>query len=430
MAVKYPAPSPEFIKARYFGGPQVPMAIVIHGTVSRDDAGTARDIAKWWQDPPIKTSAHYTVDPKEVIQSVHDHAVAYHCGSNSNCIGVELCDEQTGPASRWADADSTAILKRAARLVAELCLAYGIEAKRPTIAELKSKGKHGVYGHNDSRLAFGGTTHTDPRDFPWDKFMKMVQDEIRAIKAAAMVTKPVVPAPMKRFKLLHAPLHGVDATRAEMQRALSRPGVIGVAFSEAYRHGGYLGKRPLWRAVMGSGRKKDARGRLVERDVILAVRRYRRNLARGIVFASPASTPLKIAPERYITWTIDNFQGRPLAMIGIHPNAAVRRNWRSDRAKAYRKSMQELHLLVGRLRAQYGHDLDIAILGDMNYPEVTDGREWTPRWTFNDLGLDWIDEGIDWVAYSSGLKVVSKRKIPTRVNGQDHPWLEVEFRRV
>jgi len=183
MATRYAPPSPPFIGARYKGGSQTPKAIVIHGTVSSDNAGTARNIANWWAGPtsPV-TSCHYVVDPKEIIQSVGDHTVAYHCGSNSNCIGVELCDEQTGPASRWSDADSTAILKRVARLVAELCLAYNIEVKRPSVADLKRKGKHGIYGHNDSRLAFGNTSHTDPRDFPWAKFLDMVKDEVAKIK--------------------------------------------------------------------------------------------------------------------------------------------------------------------------------------------------------------------------------------------------------
>lgn len=185
MAKKYPPPSPPFIRARRHGGRQTPKAIVMHGTVSSDNAGTARNIARWWNGPGSPASScHYVVDPAEVIQCVGDHTVAYHCGYNTGSIGVELCDEQTGPASRWEDADSQAILRRAARLVAELCLAYGISPKRPSIAELKRKGPHGIYGHNDSRLAFGRTTHTDPRDFNWPRFIRMVNEEIAGIKGA------------------------------------------------------------------------------------------------------------------------------------------------------------------------------------------------------------------------------------------------------
>lgn len=179
----YAPPSPPFIAARHHGGSQTPKAIVMHGTVGPDNAGQARSIANWWHGStsPV-TSAHYVVDPKEVIQCVGDHTIAYHCGHNTGSIGIEMCDEEQGPASRWSDADSTAIIKRAATLAAQLCLAYGIEARRPSIAELKSKGPHGIYGHNDSRLAFGQTTHSDPIDFPWDKFISLVKSEITRLK--------------------------------------------------------------------------------------------------------------------------------------------------------------------------------------------------------------------------------------------------------
>jgi len=196
VATKFAPPSPPFISARHRGGRQTPKGIVLHGTVSSDNRGTARNIANWWHGPtsPV-TSAHYVVDPGEVIQTVGDHSVAYHCGYNTGTIAVEFCDEQKGPASRWSDADSVAILKRGARLVAELCLAYGIEAKRPSISDLKRRGPHGIYGHNDSRLAFGRTTHTDPRDFPWALFLTMVNNEIRAIRSGAVKQAATKPAP-------------------------------------------------------------------------------------------------------------------------------------------------------------------------------------------------------------------------------------------
>lgn len=185
-------PSPPLIKARHFGGSQTPRAIVIHGTVSPDRPGTARSIAAWWhgQTSPL-TSAHYIVDPRDVIQCVPDHNEAYHCGYNHGSIGVELCDEEQGPASRWADENSRDIRDRAALLVAQLCLAYDIEPVRPSIAELKAKGPHGIYGHNDSRLAFGNTTHSDPVDFPWDSFLKDVREEIVRLKGSGSGRKKV-----------------------------------------------------------------------------------------------------------------------------------------------------------------------------------------------------------------------------------------------
>lgn len=210
MATKFPPPKRPFIRARHHGGPQTPKAVVLHGTVSSDNKGTARNIANWWAGPtsPV-TSAHYVVDPGTDIQCVGDHTVAYHCGYNTGSIGVEFCDEQTGPASRWADADSTAILKRAATLVAQLCLAYNIEPKRPSVADLKRKGPHGIYGHNDSRLAFGYTSHTDPRDFPWAKFIGLVRAEVRRIRREA--EGPKVPDRRKvRIDVAHASMQFSD----------------------------------------------------------------------------------------------------------------------------------------------------------------------------------------------------------------------------
>lgn len=438
MATKYPAPSPPFIQARHRGGSQVPKAIVIHGTVSSDNAGTAKNIAQWWagRTSPV-TSCHYVVDPKSTYQCVGDHTIAFHCGSNTGCIGIELCDEQTGPASRWQDADSQAIIRRAARLTAELCLAYGIEAKRPTVAELKRKGKHGIYGHNDSRLAFGGTSHTDPRDFPWAQFLHLVRAEIAKIKNATVTPPkpPTAPVRRKRFKVLHAPLHGVSSTDREVQRALDRPGVVGVSFTESDRRYRFLMSRPRWRIVTGRG-FRDRRGRIVDRDITLAVRRYRKHVTHGTIKASEASTPIKIAPPRFISYSVDYVNGQMLAMIGFHPNAAVRNAWSTDRAEKYRESMEELEQLVIRLRRAYGKDLDIVILTDANYPDVKDDRYWSPRNTFIRLGLSWYDRGIDWVAHSKGLKRVSVRVIPkgdnlaAGQNGQDHPWIEVEFEQV
>lgn len=193
---KVSPPNPKFIGARHHGGSQTPKAIVLHGTVSPDTPGTAVDIANWWHGPtsPV-TSAHYIVDPNTVIQCVGDHTVAYHCGYNQNSIGIEMCDEEVGPATRWRDKNSEAILHRTAALVARLCLAYGISASHVTVAGLRIRGPHGIYSHNQSRLAFGYTTHTDPREFPWKYFMGLVKAEVSKLKGGT--PKPVVRPPDK-----------------------------------------------------------------------------------------------------------------------------------------------------------------------------------------------------------------------------------------
>lgn len=170
-----PPLSVPFIPARWHGGAQSPKAVVIHGTVSPCVGGGARDVARFFANHSQPTSAHYVVDPGETIQCVGDHVIAYHCGYNKGSIAFELCDPQAGPASRWSDANHRKMLDLAARDVAQTCMEYGIAIRRPTIGELKAQGPHGIYGHNDSRLAFGHTTHSDPGpDFPWADFIAAV----------------------------------------------------------------------------------------------------------------------------------------------------------------------------------------------------------------------------------------------------------------
>lgn len=187
----YPPPNPPFIKARWFGGAQTPQKIVIHGTVTPCKNGIARAVANFFAKEDNKTSAHYIVDPGEVIQCVGDHNVAFHCGRNQDSIGVELCDPQVGDGSRWSDASHRLMLLRAAALVAQLCLAYDIPPVRLDVAAIRA-GQRGLYGHNDSRLAFpGSTTHVDPGpDFPWPWFISHVKAEITRLKGT-----PVTPVP-------------------------------------------------------------------------------------------------------------------------------------------------------------------------------------------------------------------------------------------
>lgn len=185
------APTPPMITARFHGGPQTPRAIVMHGTVSPCKPGNARAVANWWHGPtsPV-TSAHYIADPSESVQCVPDHNIAYHCGYNSGSIGYEMSDLEVGPPARWSDPAHVAMLKIVVADVARLCLAYNIEARRPTIDELVTKGPHGIYGHNDSRLAFGHTTHTDPVGFPWDLFINAVRAEINELINGSPSTPP------------------------------------------------------------------------------------------------------------------------------------------------------------------------------------------------------------------------------------------------
>jgi N-acetylmuramoyl-L-alanine amidase CwlA len=181
---KYAAPSPPMIAARWHGGPQTPRDIVMHSTVSPCREGQAQAVARYFAREDNKTSAHYCVDPGEVIQCVGDHTVAYHCGWNQDSIGVEMCEYPSWNLARWLTRPHRRLRHRTVRLVAELCLAYGIP---PYYRGVKARlaGEHGVTTHRVMSLAYKRSTHWDPGAWPRRAFMRAVRAEIVKIKNGA-----------------------------------------------------------------------------------------------------------------------------------------------------------------------------------------------------------------------------------------------------
>lgn len=180
----YPPPSPPYRgPARHTGSPvNKPInRVVIHGTVSACRPGMAEIIARYFRTTSRAASAHYVVDPGTTLQCVFDSVVAYHAPPNQHSIGVELCDPVVGPLTRWNDRDHRRMLRRAARLTAELCLAYEIPMRKVGKIAL-ARGRKGICGHADVRDAWGQTSHWDPGAFPWRRFIRMVREEASKIE--------------------------------------------------------------------------------------------------------------------------------------------------------------------------------------------------------------------------------------------------------
>lgn len=166
------------------GGNTPPTRIVIHGTVSPCRAGQARKTADYFRTVTRPASAHYVVDPGEVVQCLTDDTIGYHAPPNARSIGVELCDPQSGSGKRWSDADHEAMLVRAAALVRDLAVKYNIPTRRLTVADLVA-GRKGLCGHVDVSNAWHQTTHVDPGpDFPWDHFLDLVNGDDMPLTAA------------------------------------------------------------------------------------------------------------------------------------------------------------------------------------------------------------------------------------------------------
>lgn len=175
-----------FVPAKHHGGPQDRIDyIVMHSMVMECKPGAAMACAKYFasQSDANPTSAHYNVDPAEVVQSVHDMIIAYHCGHNYRSIGVEMADMSTDDLARWNDANHKAMLERTAHLVARLCIKHNVRPYYVSWIGLKF-GRKGVTTHAQMTLAFHQSTHTDPNAWPRKHFMRMVRAEIKSINGS------------------------------------------------------------------------------------------------------------------------------------------------------------------------------------------------------------------------------------------------------
>lgn len=149
--------------------------IVLHTMEVPLSPGMALRVATNFARGNRAVSAHYCIDPVQVVQCVHETDVAWHCpGCNRRGIGIE----HAGYADRtdWSAPDAQAMLRLSADVAAKACNRWNIPVVHLTAAHLKA-GERGFVGHLDATEAFetpGG--HRDPgQRWPWDAYLQMVR---------------------------------------------------------------------------------------------------------------------------------------------------------------------------------------------------------------------------------------------------------------
>lgn len=170
-----------FIQARYYqvGRPSGPPLWIVAHTMEAGEASTrAETTAAYFADPGDGrfVSSHYCADNNSIVCCVRLSDTAFTVGNIGNQRGInwEFAGFAAQTAAQWGDSYSMAMLRRAAPYWYADAERYGIPIRRLSIAELQ-QFKRGLTSHNDLRLAFGGTTHTDPGPhFPWDEFIEMI----------------------------------------------------------------------------------------------------------------------------------------------------------------------------------------------------------------------------------------------------------------
>jgi N-acetyl-anhydromuramyl-L-alanine amidase AmpD len=157
--------------------------IAIHNT-SND--GTAEDEASFAKRRTDNVSAHFYADNNSVIQSLDTDSKAGHAGSNNgnqNAVAVEITGFNHWKREKWL---ANVAWEQLGTVLAQVCVFYGIPARRATVQEMRDNPKvRAFYGHDDMRRAWGHTDHTDPGDnFPWDRLFEAVEAALGGVPVA------------------------------------------------------------------------------------------------------------------------------------------------------------------------------------------------------------------------------------------------------
>lgn len=126
-------------------------------------------------------SSHFYGDRDSWTQSIDTKDRCGHAGSsqgNENAICFELTGANGWSRAQWLANIEWNLLGRVAAAVIRSHWPDGsFQVRRATVAEMKANPKvKALYGHDDMRRAWGGTTHTDPGpNFPWDHLIAVIK---------------------------------------------------------------------------------------------------------------------------------------------------------------------------------------------------------------------------------------------------------------
>ncbi len=160
----------KFISMNRSKKPLIPRGIVVHETAN--PGGTAEMHHKYFNSANRKASAHAFVDWNEIIHTIPWNEQAGHAGSyaNNRYLGIELCRPKKHDPFKFSE-----VWKRGIWLFANL---YINELNISNIT------KDNLLSHDEIRIRFGGTNHTDPvayfneYGYTVDDFRKSVQNQI------------------------------------------------------------------------------------------------------------------------------------------------------------------------------------------------------------------------------------------------------------
>lgn len=175
-------PGLKFVQAKGYtrGRPDGrPLWIVWHTMEVDELPDRAENTAAYFANPGDgrEVSSHYCVDSNSAVQCVDEDDTAWTVGNragNNRGINFELAGRAAQTRAQWTDDYSRRLLAVAAPIAAHAMKRWHIPNRWCTQADLKAL-RPGHTTHNALRIAYGGTTHTDPGPgFPTDLVMQLV----------------------------------------------------------------------------------------------------------------------------------------------------------------------------------------------------------------------------------------------------------------
>jgi hypothetical protein len=225
--------------------------------------------------------------------------------------------------------------------------------------------------------------------------------------------------------LLLAPCHAPSLTEEDVKYAtqLGRERRLHIVnWTEAYNQIPALEARALWDLVIGTSRTDKRRG--PKDNPILLNKRRTYIHESGAFKGCGAARPIKIAPERWVTWAVfETTAGLMVLNLCIHPHAGVQNaSPFTRRVRGHLRMMKRVEKFVQAKRNEYGSELHVVISGDVNSTAAWDAK-YSSASVFQRLGLNVYWHNILAIAADKRLRLMGRPEvIPTNQNGQDHPW--------
>lgn len=223
--------------------------------------------------------------------------------------------------------------------------------------------------------------------------------------------------------ILHAPNHAPSTSGATIRTAL-RTKAHSIGMTEAYRVTRLLAAVEDYRLTVGRGGRDQRRG---AKDVPILTARSLVSYGAGAVQISEAAKPARLAPDRWLTFSLFESPAGPIAHLNLHPNAAiVGRDQAVPRVREYAESMLSLERYARLFRLE---GFMPVVTGDLNYPQQLHDElpRYAPREVFQRLDLTVWAQGIDYIAHSPHLKRAGSGVLGSHETGSDHPWLLATF---